>query len=64
VTSCISRAPATINEWLSLVDHCATSVGGEGWVGTAILGAQAAVLLACCAVVVGYVVGRVARPGG
>ena len=62
VTSCVGRAPATLAEWLGLIDNCATSVGGEGWVGTAILGAQAAVLLFCCAVVVGYVVARLARP--
>jgi hypothetical protein len=62
VTSCIARAPATLDEWLSLINTCVTAAGGEGWVSTAILGAQAAVLLLCCAVVVGYVVGRVARP--
>ena len=60
--TCIPRAPATLDEWLSLIDNCATSAGGEGWVSTAILGAQAAVLLFCCAVVVGYVVARLARP--
>ena len=61
MSDCVGRAPTTLDEWIALVDRCATSAGGEGWASLALLGAQAAVLLFALAVGVGYVVTRLAR---
>jgi len=61
MTGCIPRAPATIDDFLSLIDRCAASVGGENWVGTAILGAQAALVLFVLAMLITFLVIKAAR---
>ena len=43
--TCVGRAPATLDEWLSLIDTCATAAGGSDWVSDAMVG-LAVVLMA------------------
>jgi len=36
--TCISRPPVTLDEWLAVIDNCATAYGGAAWPQLALVG--------------------------
>ena len=59
--TCIPRTPATIDEWLAIVNDCATAAGGADWAGKAILGAETVVVVFLAAALVGALLARLGR---
>ena len=43
--TCVTRAPQSLDEWLSLVNNCAVAAGGADWPAHAIAGAQVLALV-------------------
>jgi hypothetical protein len=56
VTCTFAKPPTNSDDWLALVNTCATAAGGPDWAATAILGAQALALLVLAVALVGVVV--------
>jgi len=42
----MGRPPQSIDEFFSIIDHCATIYGGDNWEANALLGLQTLVVLA------------------
>jgi|WetSurMetagenome_2_1015567.scaffolds.fasta_scaffold968572_1 hypothetical protein len=61
MTGCIPRAPATIDEWLAIINACATAAGGPDWAGKAILGAETVAVVFLLAALVGALLARLGR---
>ena len=38
MSECVTTAPATLDDFLRLIDNCATEVGGAGWQALALTG--------------------------
>ena len=43
--TCIARPPATLDEWLAVIDNCATAAGGAAWPQLALMGLLTLALL-------------------
>ena len=43
--SCLGPAPTTIDEWLAIIDRCATLAGGPNWEKAALLGAETVIVM-------------------
>lgn len=56
--TCVTTPPATLDDFLRLIDRCATAAGGADWAHTAMLGAAAAVVLFAVFALLGFVVAR------
>ena len=59
--SCITHAPATLDDFLAVINACATSAGGPDWAHTAMLGAAAAVVLFALFALLGFALARWGR---
>jgi hypothetical protein len=59
MTGCTLAAPQSADEFLSLIDRCATAAGGPGWASLALTGAATAVVLFLLAALVGALLARV-----
>jgi hypothetical protein len=42
---CIGTAPQTVDDFIGVINHCATQYGGAHWQTTALLGLAAAALI-------------------
>ena len=49
--SCIARPPVTLDEWLAVIDNCATAAGGAAWQTLALMGVLVVVAFLLAALV-------------
>ena len=59
--TCVGPAPATLDDFLSLIDRCAQAAGGPDWPSRAILGAETVVIVFLLAALVGALLARMGR---
>ena len=61
--TCTTTAPATPEEWLGLIDRCATAAGGSDWPRLAVTGAAALALILAAALLVALARAARSSPG-
>ena len=59
--TCIGSAPATLDDFLSLISDCAQAAGGADWIGRAILGAETVAVVFLLAALAGALLARLGR---
>ena len=59
--TCVTTAPATLDDALAVINACATAAGGADWIHLAILGAQTVAVVFAVVGLLGFALARLAR---